>query len=64
MKFFKVIAEDERFLDTVSLLGEEDDITKDVADVLEELICKLHGANVVDINRARLIKITDMQEIA
>ena len=54
IKCLKVLESDERFIDAVSLLGEEFLLSATIIEILEEYVCELYGVRkVTDMNKAR-----------
>ena len=53
-KWLKVLQSDDRFIDALSLLGEEEELRSVAAEVLEEYVCVIYGLkNESNVNKAR-----------
>ena len=48
-----VLMSDERFVDAAKLLGESDEVSNDVEEIIEEYVCRLYGSSLQSVNEAR-----------
>ena len=59
VKMFNTVCKEESFLDAAGLLGDDETVTENVFEILEELFCRLYGfKNQVNINHCRYEAIT------
>ena len=64
MRMFKAVCKDERFVNAAVLLGESLDLSDNVVDVLEDLICSFYGLREESsINEARYRLFTKRKKV-